>query len=119
MHETKKADQRRQQRWPLIYYLRVFDQATDQMMGHIADISAEGMMLVHEQPIETNKEFSIWMEIPREEGRRSRVSLNAMSLWTKVDVNPDFFRTGFRLLSPSESVIRGIEDMVQALGFSR
>lgn len=117
MQQHKKSEQRRQQRWPLIYYLRVFDQTTDQMMGYIADVSEEGMMLVHEQPIATNKEFHIWMEIPRDEGRRVRVSLRALSLWTKVDVNPDFFRTGFRLLNPSAGVIQGIEDMVQALGF--
>ena len=106
-------------RWRLIYHLRVFDRATDVMLGHIADISDSGLMLVHEEPIEMEKDFDLWMETPREDGGRERVAVQARSVWTSLDANPRFHKTGFHLKETSEEVIAAIRLMVEEFGRTR
>jgi hypothetical protein len=108
-------EHRRVKRWRLIYHLRVFDRHSDAMLGHIADVSTEGMMLVGEIPIEVKKDFDLWMEIPLEGGERARVLLRARSLWTKPDSNPAFYKTGFLLYNPSAQVVAGVRAMIEEL----
>lgn len=110
-------DKRRLKRWHLIYYLRVFDQENEALLGHIVDITTEGMRLVSEWPIPLDKAFQLWMEIPRETGESGKVYFQAHSLWTTEDVNPDFHVTGYRLVSPSSRVTLQIRRLIDEFKF--
>ena len=44
-------DNRRLKRWHLIYYLRVFEQGSMDLFGHVVDITTQGMRLVNTEPI--------------------------------------------------------------------
>ena len=46
-------DQRKLKRRHLIYYLRVFDAESGDVLGHIIDIHTEGFLLISEHPIPT------------------------------------------------------------------
>ena len=48
----------------LIYYLRVFDSKNDSLVGHVIDITTEGIKLFNEKPIEPGKEFKFRMALP-------------------------------------------------------
>ena len=56
MNEKRKLNRRH-----LIYYLRVFDRDTSILIGHLVDITAEGIMLISEDPIETDNIFQLKM----------------------------------------------------------
>ena len=109
--------QRSQQRWNLVHYLRVIKAENNQLMGHLVDITTEGMMLISEQSIPLQQSFNLRMEIPTDNDIPQMIALNAESLWTKKDVNPAFHDTGFRLINPSKRAIKAITGLIEELQF--
>ncbi len=91
------AEQRRLKRWYLVMYLRVYNQDDQALLGHIVDINKQGMRLVSDRPIPVNQIYRLWVDVPKEGGSRQRISLEAESLWSGQDINPDFYDTGFRI----------------------
>ena len=48
----------------LIYYLRVFDRKTDQLLGHLVNITPQGIMLISEESLATDTTFQLRMKLP-------------------------------------------------------
>ncbi|MGD8567641.1 MAG: PilZ domain-containing protein [Gammaproteobacteria bacterium] len=109
--------ERSQKRWNLVHYLRVFKAENNELIGHLVDITTEGMMLISEQPIPLESTFNFRMEIPTDDGIPQMVAFTAESLWTKKDVNPNFHDTGFRLLNPSQRALNAISRLIEELKF--
>ena len=111
------TDKRRLKRWHLIYYLRVFDCESERLLGHLVDITTEGLMLISEKRIPTVREFNLRMEIPTEEGVNWNITMKAQSVWSDHDVNRSFFDTGFELVEPGEHTIDHIRQLIDELHF--
>jgi hypothetical protein len=112
------ADERRAiLRRHLIYYLRVWDTATDQLLGHIVDINTDGLMLISEQPIDTGKPFDLEIRWQDMEGAPETIRFSALSRWSNNDVNSAFYDTGFQLVDPSEEILEPIRQMIRQYGF--
>ena len=110
-------ERRKLQRRHLIYYLRVFDRNTDQLIGHLVDITPEGVMLISEDSIETDIIFQLRMVLSAKiEGSR-QITFAAKSIWCKKDINPDFYDTGFQLQKVEPKDIEVIKCLVDELGF--
>ena len=110
-------EKRRLKRRHLIYYLRVFEKNADQPIGHMVDISTGGMMLISENPVKTDHVFELRMVLPVEiEGSREIIFF-AESKWCSEDENPDFYNTGFQLISPSPEHIKITEHLIQKFCF--
>lgn len=100
-------ERRTLKRWQLFLYLRVFEQGTGALMGHIVDISEKGMKLISDDPIPVDRDFELWIDVPRENMPRQRIALKAHSLWNSRDINPDFYDTGFRLINlPTHELVK-------------
>ncbi len=112
--EGRRALKRRH----LIYYLEVYDKDSDKFLGHLVDITTQGIKLVSKKPIETERIFSLRMNLPEGYFNDSTLIFKAKSLWSGNDVNPDFFDTGFMVpdLDPKAKEI--ITDLVNQLGFN-
>jgi hypothetical protein len=93
-------DRRKLKRRHLIYYLRVFEQGTNKLVGHLVDLTQEGIMLISENPIEVNKVYHLRMILPSRMGGNEEWLFDAESRWCNKDINPDFYDTGFKLLNP-------------------
>lgn len=83
----------------LVFYLRIFDGMGSRVLGHLVDISARGVMLVCDAPIQINQDFRLRMRLPKDIGGRSELVITATSRWSKPDTNPDFFLVGFQMES--------------------
>ena len=105
-------------RWHLIYYLRVFDRDTGALLGHLVDVSTDGMKMVSEKPIPVKREFRLMMEVPLKRSTAEELWLSAYSLWCNTDANPDFYATGFRLVNPERAAIRIISALIDELSFN-
>jgi hypothetical protein len=101
----------------LIYYLQIMDKATNDLMGHLVDITAEGLMVISESPFEINKEFHFRMMLPKEIIGKEALEFSAISQWTRKDVNPDFYDTGFKLLDLSEADMLRVDQLIHHFGF--
>ena len=106
-------------RWRLVYHLRVFDRETNSLLGHVADVSDSGVMVINGEPIEIERDFNILMEIPGDDGGREKMAVQARSIWTATDSNPQFNNTGFYLKDTSADIIAGIRVMIEEFGRSR
>ena len=110
------SERRKIQRRHLIYYLRVFERGTGQLVGHLVDISTEGLMLLSEEPIETDRVFYLRMTLPTEIHSSAHVTFNGRSIWCKPDNSPDFYATGFSFEEVTTKDIRVIENLIKAYG---
>ncbi len=116
MAET--PDQRRLKRRHLFYYLKVFDAASGRLIGHLVDLTREGVMILTADPVEVGAPFRLRLELPQEVDGQNDLLIEARSAWCRRDTNPDYWGVGFRL----ERVTRGsrslVESMIYKFGFT-
>lgn len=102
--------QRRIQRHQLPYYLKVFNRITDKPMGYIGNISRDGLMLISPWPMLVYGRFEMRLKIPRE-GQPFFIDFAATCRWTREDVTPGSFDSGFELIEPPAEYL----DLIEAL----
>lgn len=111
--EGRRAIHRRH----LIYYLRVWDLDADKVIGHVVDITTEGVMLISEQPIEVDKGYRLEIRWSDASGEAKKVGFLAESRWCKRDVNTSFYDTGFHIEEGGGEAFVPIQDMIDQFGF--
>jgi len=112
MEERRKLKRRH-----IIYYLLVFDQDTQSMLGHLVDITPQGMMVISEQPLEVGRLYNLRLLLPYQIAGKRELIFQAHSKWCQKDLNPDFYDTGFQLLNVSDEDIRTIDWLIEQAGF--
>ncbi|MDH5525245.1 MAG: PilZ domain-containing protein [Desulfobulbaceae bacterium] len=102
----------------LIYYLEVYNDETNDLMGHLVDITTEGLKLVSKEKIPEKQTFKLRMSLPEGYFEQKVLRFEATSRWSFNDVNPDFYDTGFSVpnLVPKAKDI--IIDLVNQLSFN-
>jgi hypothetical protein len=111
-------DKRRLKRRHLIYYLPVYDRKTDNLIGHVVDLTSDGIMTIHENPVEIDVDFQLRMNLPAEMGEKMSISFDARSLWSLQDANPDFYSTGFKITEIDWQGQEAIERLINNYGFN-
>jgi cytidylate kinase len=112
--EESRAFKRRH----LIYYLEVYDDATGTLLGHLVDITTEGVKLVSKAPIEKNRVYRLRMQLPEDYFDEKVLRFEATSLWSSNDVNPDFYDTGFRVTWKDKRAKNIVAGLVGQFGFN-
>ena len=107
------SNQRKHVRKNLIYYLRVMDRRTGKLLGRLADITTEGMMLISEEPISPGNIYDVVMALPSQMNLERPISFRLESVWWKKDVNPDFYAAGFKFIDPSLADVKVVEDLIE------
>jgi len=102
----------------LIYYLRVWDSDTKKLLGHVVDITTEGLMLISDEPIELNKLFNLEIQWQGEDDKVKHICFEAESRWECKDVNASFYDTGFKILDQAAEVLTPIRDVIGEYGFN-
>jgi c-di-GMP-binding flagellar brake protein YcgR len=105
-------EKRKLKRRQLIYYLKVMDGKTNQLLGRLADITSEGLMLISEKTIETERNFHLDLLLPTGMRGGRMINIEARSLWSKRDVNPDLIDTGFRFIKISPQDLETIDELI-------
>jgi hypothetical protein len=94
---------RRIERHQLPYFLEVFNRFTGKPIGYLGNISSEGLMLVSQLPMMVNVDFDLRLKIPGPEGDMHTIDFTATCLWSREDINPRHYDSGFCLLeAPAE-----------------
>lgn len=114
MAEEGRALKRRH----LIYYLEVHDAEKDELLGHLVDLTTQGIKLVSKKPIAVNRAFTLSMSLPEEMFKEKNLVFTATSLWSAPDINPDFYDTGFSVPGLSDEAKQLITDLVEQVGFN-
>lgn len=110
---VEDINQRKVDRRHLIYYLRVYDAKSGDLLGNLVDISTRGIMLVSDNPLPLEKNSMLRMVLPDTVEGSKEVEFEAVSRWCKNDINPDFFDTGFELIDPSSNFLEVVDKLVE------
>jgi len=103
----------REERTHLIYRLRVFNAATGRLLGHMTDITPEGMMLIGEKAVKPKRELSLRMDLPRNVMRDGHLTFTAVSKWCRKDASGDFYSMGFQIQSISPEGLAVVRTLIR------
>ena len=112
--QSGPIEQRRLKRWQLVNYLRVFNCANGQLLGHLVDLNQDGIMLLSTETIECGQKFRLRME-RLSEGAFSHIHLDAQSQWSKQDNDPYLYNTGFSLIDPNDETLMALQNLIDEL----
>ncbi|MEJ2032688.1 MAG: PilZ domain-containing protein [Deltaproteobacteria bacterium] len=101
----------------LIYYLEVHNQESGELLGHLVDITTQGIKLVSKKPLVPDKVYHLQMTLPEGYFRDKEIRFTARVLWTSNDVNPDFYDAGFEVSQMDERTKDIIAQLIAQLGF--
>ncbi len=101
----------------LVFYLRVFNQKDHSILGHVIDISQDGLKLVSDAPIKEGERFSLRMRLPMEVTDKDELQFDAVSRWCVEDDNPDFHLTGLMIENISPEVSEYIRELIGDYGY--
>jgi hypothetical protein len=102
----------------LIYYLRVFDRSSGELVGHLVDVTTRGMMLISEAPLPNEGEFALRMDLPPGLFETDSWAVSARSLWSRPDINPAFWDTGFQFSGFTRDDELVVSDLVKYYGLN-
>lgn len=104
----------------LVIYSRVFDRKSGQVIGYLSDLTAEGCMLIGESLIAQDTLIDIRVDLPDDPPfTRKQLDLTARAMWSRPDIDPSFYNTGFHFENPTAEDIALIEEMIEAYEFRR
>lgn len=112
------AERRTIKRRHLIYYLRVWDTVKNRLLGHLADVSSEGFMLVGEEKIPAGHNFELEIRLPAAADQMQALRFKAMSRWSSNDINKLFFDSGFLFIDITPENLERIVQLIKDYGFN-
>lgn len=89
-------DNRREARVKLLYYLKVYDRQTREVIGQVLDITSQGFNLLCRDHMRPGDIQECVLEIPGDEYAKTSFSVDIECRWGKHDTTPGFFSSGFR-----------------------
>lgn len=102
----------------LVYYLEVYDDDANQLLGHLVDLTTNGLKLVSKKRIPTNRTYHLRMMLPEGYFSQKDLYFEAQSMWSSNDVNPDFYDTGFSAPNLDIAAQNIIRDLVSQISFN-
>ena len=92
--------------------LEVSDQITGTQIGRVVNISAEGLMLLSQEPIVTGSVYQLEIGLPGPEATTRQISFGAEAVWTTEATQPESFWTGFRIIDISSEDVLAIDELI-------
>lgn len=84
------------------YYMRVVDDKTEQLVGHLADISPHGFKLDCSQVLPVETDFRLRMDLTSDVSDKPYIIFTARSKWCKPDsMDPFVHNVGFEVINIS------------------
>lgn len=108
---------RKLKRRHLIYYLRVFDIKTNELLGHLVDISPGGVKIMSEGAIPIGDKYQLKMHLPDEMENATDIIFDVECVWSEQDINPEFFAAGFQIQQIDSEHARVIDRLIEEFGF--
>jgi len=99
------TEKRKLARRSFSYYMRVLDETSGQVIGHLSDISTGGFKLDCSKPIPINVDFRLRVELTSEVANKSFMVFLARSRWCHHDaIDPTSYNVGFQItnMAPSD-----------------
>ena len=111
------SERRNAERKEFSYYMRLVDNDTEELIGHLMDISSVGFKLDSQKPIPINKDFRLRMDLTKEVADKPSMVFVARSKWCETDpLDPFVYNVGFQLINISPTDLNIINRMIEKYG---
>ena len=110
-------ERRRLHRRHILFYSRVFDRKTGVFLGYLGNMNEGGLMIISENTIDVGEIFLLRIDLPEDIYSTTVLNFEAKSVWCRLDVDPNFYNTGFQLMDITEGGKEIIAQIVDDYGF--
>ncbi|MGB7876532.1 MAG: PilZ domain-containing protein [Anaerolineales bacterium] len=111
------SERRNIERKEFSYYMRLIDNDTQDLIGHLVDISSGGFKLDSQTPIPVSKDFRLRMELTSEVADKPTMTFIARSKWCEIDpLDPFVYNVGFQMINISPGDLNIIKRMMEKYG---
>lgn len=111
-------DERKHRRHRPVIYLKVFRRERGQLLGHLVDISAEGLMVVTEAPIESGQQLHLQLVPPEDWDTAEPIAFEAEVRWSRPEANPELHGVGLVVHNPSTEFRQAVAQLTSGYVFS-
>jgi hypothetical protein len=89
-------ERRKLERKNLGFFTRLYDRETGELLGHLANLTGEGAMILCEAPLAVDKDYRLHMEISETRFTRGHLDFTARCIWCRPeDIAPNLYNAGF------------------------
>lgn len=114
---SSQARHERPERRDFSCYQPVIDNDTQEIVGHLADISSGGFKLDSQKPVQLNREFRFLIKLTAEVADKPHMVFIARSKWCKVDpIDPYVYNVGYQLIHISPGDLEIFNRMMEKYG---
>lgn len=113
-------ERRKLPRKHLIIYSRVFEQPLGKLLGYLSDLSAQGAMIIADEPLKVNTVLLLHFDLPDPNIFEARhLNISARVAHCESDISPEFFDIGLEFVevTPEQKII--IQKMMEVYEFRR
>jgi hypothetical protein len=120
MNQPTANERRKFARRNLSYYLPIMDSNTQQIIGHLVDISPIGIMIDCKRNIPSSQSFNLRLDLMEKIGGKASVEFVARCRWCRADkIQPYLYNAGFEIVSISTEGVEIIKNIAERYGESR
>ncbi len=115
-------ERRKRDRRGFSEYMRLMNENTGELVGHLADISHEGFRLESKRPIPLNSDYAFRIELPSDIAQKPYMVFIARSKWCQPDrIDPTLYDAGFQIvdMNPGDAdAFRALFEKYGSTGYS-
>jgi hypothetical protein len=117
MNKSSGKERRKFERRNLSYYLPIRDSITEQLIGHLVDVSPIGMMIDCKKNIPTNQNYNLRVEFMNNENGKDQIEFVARCRWCHADkIQPYLYNAGFEIVTIAEDDLLTIKNIANKYG---
>jgi len=92
-------ERRKIKRRSISYYMRIIDAGANQMIGHLADITLQGLKMDSQKTIPLGKEYRLRIYTTADVADKEFIEFSACTRWCHLDpLDPGIFDIGFEIV---------------------
>ena len=92
---------------------KVFNGKSDQFIGHLVDISIQGMMILSDQPIQQEATLNMKVELPENITDGEKLIVKAKCLWWQQEEKQGLCKIGFLIEHSSLDLAQVIQQLLR------
>jgi len=110
-------ERRRMDRRAFSYYMRLMNERTGELVGHLADISTGGFKMESPKPIPSNADFRFRIELTSDVANVPFLVFSARSKWCQRDhIDHNTFNVGFQIIDMNPADVEIFSRMFEKYG---
>jgi len=117
-HPPSKQERRRLKRRKLAYYIVVLDALAEKTIGHLVDVTPNGIMMDSRDPLPLEKEYTLRLDTSEDVADKIFITFIARTIWSLPDpVDISLYDVGFSIVDIAESdadILKHISDKYAA-----